>query len=326
MANPSTQPESSVYAVQRSFNDFDKLVEEVRHWDLDLVQLSRGHFRGELLQFGCVGENVHLTTARFAQALLQEGGPPPGLRTIVVPATEKVRFCWRGQTVTGNDLIVFPLGSDLHASSQSDFHVYTCSFPEELLASLSLSMGIEQLDMLRGDAAVIRCHGTTMKALRLYLSQTSKRANPMSDSNADDLCTALTHELPTRLLSAIATAESSRAPNIQRKRLTALVQAEAYIKRHATADIGITDIARHAQVSQRTLEYAFVERFGITPKSFLKAYRLNLARRALRSTDRKTGAVTDIANGLGFWHMGQFAADYRAQFNELPSQTLDRAD
>lgn len=34
--------------------------------------------------------------------------------------------------------------------------------------------------------------------------------------------------------------------------------------------------------------------------------------------------VTDIANDWGFWHMGQFAADYRELFGELPSQTLKR--
>lgn len=166
----------------------------------------------------------------------------------------------------------------------------------------------------------------TCTSPKLDLSQLSESASPLTESNADDLRTALTSDLPTGLLSAIVAAESSNAPKIQRKRLMALVLAEAYIKRQAMTDIGITDIARHAQVSQRTLEYAFVERFGIPPKSFLKAYRLNLARRALRSTDRKTGSITDIANGLGFWHMGQFAADYRAQFDELPSQTLNRAD
>jgi hypothetical protein len=33
----------------------------------------------------------------------------------------------------------------------------------------------------------------------------------------------------------------------------------------------------------------------------------------------------DVANRWGFWHMGQFAADYKRQFGELPSATLKRA-
>jgi len=34
--------------------------------------------------------------------------------------------------------------------------------------------------------------------------------------------------------------------------------------------------------------------------------------------------VTDVANSWGFWHMGQFAADFRRQFGELPSETVRR--
>ena len=32
--------------------------------------------------------------------------------------------------------------------------------------------------------------------------------------------------------------------------------------------------------------------------------------------------VVDIANAWGFWHSGQFAADYKQLFGELPSTTL----
>jgi len=34
--------------------------------------------------------------------------------------------------------------------------------------------------------------------------------------------------------------------------------------------------------------------------------------------------ITDVANSWGYWHMGQFAADYRKHFGELPSVTRQR--
>jgi AraC-like DNA-binding protein len=34
--------------------------------------------------------------------------------------------------------------------------------------------------------------------------------------------------------------------------------------------------------------------------------------------------ITEAAAEWGFWHMGKFAADYRRQFGELPSETLRR--
>ena len=84
----------------------------------------------------------------------------------------------------------------------------------------------------------------------------------------------------------------------------------------------VEDICRASGVSERTLEYAFDERYGMGPKRFLNAYRLFSVRRDLRVADPDTTTVADIANRWGFWHMGQFAADYRQQFEELPSQTL----
>jgi len=36
------------------------------------------------------------------------------------------------------------------------------------------------------------------------------------------------------------------------------------------------------------------------------------------------GSITQISSQWGFWHMGQFGADYKRQFGELPSETLGR--
>ncbi len=113
-------------------------------------------------------------------------------------------------------------------------------------------------------------------------------------------------------------------PATSRKREFALMRAEAHIERAACENLSVRDICRAAQVSQRTLEYAFVERFGMTPQRFLLVFRLNVARQQLRAADPTNERVADIANRCGFWHMGQFAADYRRQFGELPSQGLQR--
>lgn len=135
-----------------------------------------------------------------------------------------------------------------------------------------------------------------------------------------------TRDLPVRLLSAIATSHASCSPETSRKRELALLRAENYVEQYASEDINVRDICRAAQVSQRTLEYAFVERFGLTLKAFLTAYRLNATRRELRAADPTDVNVADIGNRWRFWYMGQFAADYRKQFGELPSHTLRRTE
>jgi len=46
--------------------------------------------------------------------------------------------------------------------------------------------------------------------------------------------------------------------------------------------------------------------------------------RELRRADPSNTRVADVANEWGFWHMGQFVADYRRRFGERPSETLRR--
>ena len=43
---------------------------------------------------------------------------------------------------------------------------------------------------------------------------------------------------------------------------------------------------------------------------------------ATRSVFDYKRTVSEIARQHGFWHMGQFSADYKKIFTELPSKTL----
>ena len=316
------QIEARPYAFHQAFTDFDELSEAARQWTLDLRQLDRGAFVGELLQFGVGG--AHVSEARFGRTLLQKGGPPSELRMIAVPTRSTGEFTWRGIPVTNQDLIIFPRGADMAAASNPDFHVYTCAFPEELLATTSESLDVGELDELRWDTSVIRCRAPAMELVRKCLRKLCGRIRN-GDSLADPkFVDCATRELPTRLLSAVGTSQRACLPATTRKRELALVRAEAFVEQCAQENIDVRDISRAAQVSQRTLQYAFVERFGMTPKAFLNAHRLNSVRRELRAADPAKEKVADVANRWGFWHLGQFAADYRAQFDELPSQTLRR--
>ena len=103
-----------------------------------------------------------------------------------------------------------------------------------------------------------------------------------------------------------------------------LEQVIAYIDNSTDSIPKIYDLCRKFPVSKRTLEYAFRERFGATPKKYIKALRLNQVRKMLKQKSSKSERITNIANRFGFWHMGQFASDYRSLFGELPSETRRR--
>jgi AraC family ethanolamine operon transcriptional activator len=144
--------------------------------------------------------------------------------------------------------------------------------------------------------------------------------SPLSETT----CSELEFEIQSALVAALATSLETepRIPHLT-LRSRALMLALDYIEDHADDAPAVMDICRATGASYRTLNYAFLERFGVAPKQYLQAVRLDGVRKNLR-TMGPHGTIIDIANHWGFWHMGQFAADYRRQFGELPSETLRR--
>lgn len=87
----------------------------------------------------------------------------------------------------------------------------------------------------------------------------------------------------------------------------------------------VHELCTELHISERTLRYGFQEFFGMGPAAYIKVHRLNSARRQLESSTSKQATVTDVAIQWGFWHMGQFAKDYKKIFGESPSETLARS-
>ena len=106
--------------------------------------------------------------------------------------------------------------------------------------------------------------------------------------------------------------------------LRGVVQAARdYMHQHIDAPIGVPELCEALQVSRRTLQYSFQDVLHLSPVTCLRVLRLNGLRRELLRGDRHA-SVADCAAHWGFWHLPRLAAEYRALFGELPSQTLQR--
>ncbi|WP_159090152.1 helix-turn-helix domain-containing protein [Ruegeria sp. Alg231-54] len=134
-----------------------------------------------------------------------------------------------------------------------------------------------------------------------------------------EMCEALAKEI---LLFAInGEAHEDKSTAFQRRR--ALRLALERMEQFACDPLSIAEICKSVSCSWRTLDRVFKEEFGIGPKAYFVRFRLGRARNELLTSD-PAFTVINIANRWGFWHMGQFAADYKKMFGELPSTTLKR--
>lgn len=103
-----------------------------------------------------------------------------------------------------------------------------------------------------------------------------------------------------------------------------LMRAERYIEANYAHDISLADIVEASGTSQRSLYKAFKDYRNATPVAHLKWHRLRAARYELETPGPASRTVADVAMSVGMPHLGNFAADYRQQFGELPSETLRR--
>ncbi len=86
----------------------------------------------------------------------------------------------------------------------------------------------------------------------------------------------------------------------------------------------VTEMARIAGVSIRSLQDGFKKSVGMSPTDYLREVRLNRVRDDLLSGVSQKNSIADIAYSWGFTHLGRFAKIYHERFGELPSETLRR--
>lgn len=97
-----------------------------------------------------------------------------------------------------------------------------------------------------------------------------------------------------------------------------------FIRENSRRRIRLAELCAVSGLSRRGLEYLFADQFGVRTQAFLHQSRMHGVRRELLASEPRHGLVKKVALNWGFWHLGRFAADYRALFDENPSATLAR--
>lgn len=97
-----------------------------------------------------------------------------------------------------------------------------------------------------------------------------------------------------------------------------------YIHANWNRAVTLEDLASLTGVSGRTIFQDFVQRYGETPREYVKRLRLQKARAMLLGGSE--GSVMSVALNCGFSSLGHFAQAYRQMFGELPSETGKKAN
>lgn len=89
--------------------------------------------------------------------------------------------------------------------------------------------------------------------------------------------------------------------------------------------ISVPQFSEQLKINRRSLERAFRECLGITPRQYLLYRRLHGVHGDLRRLPPRSHHITEVANNWGFTELGRFSGDYKNLFGELPRDTLNRS-
>ena len=292
------------------------MCDSLRAWDVEFYPLTKTKSTGNVGSFVQIfGQGLKYGYSEFSTGLQMFGSPPQDMITFNIMEPTNRRYWVRGMDLGDDTIWVFPKGSELESCAPPGFQVHTLSVSEGKLEAVSEALRIPvPIRSRRRDAftippkylAIVR---NQLRAIRDGAAQTPEH------SMLDILHAIfpLWLEGPSRSFDK---RPSMRARDIAVRKCLELFE---------NCDLGTLssrDLVKECNISERTLQYAFLERFGASPADFIKSKRLGNARLALRLGHHDKDSVGDIAFSLGFWHLGQFGVEYKRLFGERPSQTL----
>lgn len=210
--------------------------------------------------------------------------------------------------------------------SRDGFSVFVFSVSEEHLTQVAEELEVPLAQRL-GHSAVLRgASGWTKPLFGVFEGALRQAADDSLDAGALDASHRLDVEATRGLVECLHPDGESLLRTQSRQRKQLFDHARTYVVSKKDDPGSVESLCEALKTNQRTLHRAFREHCGVSTKAYLRAYRLNGARKELRRCAPQSTTVGANANRWGFWHMGQFAADYRRHFDELPSETLARTN
>lgn len=303
--------------LRAGFDDFDAFTASLKAWDLDFVQLDPGPFIADLAQITMPRSG--LLRCSFARGHHQTGALPEGCRTFGIPLPGCPPFSWYGRTADDRTIMIFPKGAQLDSRVFANFSVITFSLEESKLERLADRENLSWV--LEANGLATQPRADQIASIQSGATRLVEDAlkNP-SVTRSTDYTESIEEELAVMILEALGKTPPLAGRPMAKERSRVFKAALTLIEDCPSDSLQVSEICHLVGASSRTLRYAFEEKLGVSPKLYLKARRLKEVRRKLRQDDDTS--VKEVAIDHGFFHAGQFAADYRRMFGELPSETL----
>ena len=278
------------------------------NWELETRQLQSGILKG-IFDFRDT-EDISVVSTFFSHRIEQMGNSPEKHFTFSITADVNSCFKWRGYNISPNNIMIFPVSGELNAVTQPNFHVFIISVKIDFLEHLITINNLNKIKDRFNKYDVFEADPKILAQIRCYAQRFL---------NEPDV-TYLKYKIPNLLLKTIASSENitpNKENTVKEYSLNTFLE---YFKYSDFANINIKNFCSETKIAQRTLEYAFIEKYNLTPKAYINKVRLNQAFNEISINKNKKVLIKDIAYACDFNHMGQFCKDFYELFQIKPTQ------
>ncbi len=295
------------------FGSLCRAAKAIPGWTFEFAQLERGECGGEMLSV--MQPALHFMQVRMDKSVQRGGWTPEGQVSLAIHAAPSLSARTHGEAFDENVVVLTPGGSLIDTVAPGKTDLFALSIREDVFGTM-LEKTQSPLRERLGTVQLLAPSPERMNRLRRALWGAREQALA---GKCDDATWSAVNTAVAACFSSVD--DPGRVPPASPRRRV-VVQSLNYMRKNLSTPLKLEDLCREAGVSERTLIYAFKQHMGVTPKAYLNISRLNKVRQELECFHATS--VTDAATRWGFWHMGQFSADYKRFFGELPSQTLSR--
>lgn len=305
-------------------DDADCLARSISGWSQRYEQLKAGRFNGRLTEL-CLGD-AQLFLERTSHALRQECTVPAGYVWFGLPLSPARSVRINGVPVSAGRIALHRGGRAFELLTPDDLDFWGIVAREDVLMSYARQFECESrfLDVLGrpvlglGEATLRMAQQACGSILSAPRAARGRRLSaPLRRSLADSTLTTL--------FSLIGQGEKvapDRSSDRHRRRL--VERADDYVRSRRDRLVTVSELCTVLSCSRRALQLSFQDVLGVSPHAYIRAISLNGVRSQLNNAGSPFASVQDAAAAFGFWHMSQFARDYRQMFGERPSETILR--
>ena len=304
-----------------NFVDPDAYAAAIRQTRAQLTVVGRGQFTGQIIRI-----DMHrLWMQRLSESLphIVHTNSLGGRAVISFRTHSGPALSWNGFDLQPADIIRHRESGSSYRYTSGANSTGAMSLPLEDMDSVAVMAGCD-LTPPR-DMLVVTPQPEAMAKLQRLHAAAGQLAEAAPDVLAHpEAARALEQALVEAMTGCLSTCDTAEERSAQRRHERIMRRFHEQVEMHLCGPLYVPEICRAIGVAERTLRICCHEQLGMSPKRYLLARRMHLARQDLSRAEPGSTTVTEVASRYGFWHFGRFTAAYYASFGETPSSTVAR--